>query len=99
MVEVTQQYLIGEVSLRLAQLQAVVLEPSLARAVAQLRGEAETSPLGALPAVLIRTFDMTDAICLDSLARGDMTVFFSQVASAAELREFGVCAGLIEDSD
>ena len=99
MVEVTQQYLVGEVSVRLAQLQAVVGEPSLARAVAQLRREAETSPPGALSVVLIRALEMTDAICLDSLARGDTTAFSCQVASGAELREFGVCAGLIEDSD
>jgi hypothetical protein len=97
-VEVTQQYLVGEVSLRLAALQAAVLEPSLARAVAQLRREAETSPPEALSAVLIRTLEATDAICLDSLARGDMTAFSSQVASAAELREFGICAGWIEES-
>ena len=95
--EVTQQYLVGEVSLRLGQLQAVVLEPSLARAVAQLRREAETSPPGALSVLMIRALDLTDAICLDSLARGNMTAFGAQVAGAAELREFGICAGLIEN--
>jgi hypothetical protein len=95
---VTQQYLAGEVSVRLAQLQDVVGEPSLARAVAKLRTEAETSPPGALFAVLIRAFEVTDMICLDSLARGDVTAFSCQVASGAELREFGVCAGLIEES-
>ena len=97
--EVTQQYLVGEVSVRLAQLQAVVAEPRLARAVAQLRSEAETSPPSALYVVMIRALEMTDEICLDSLARGDMTAFSSQVASGAELLEFGVCAGLLENSD
>lgn len=95
----TQQYLLGEVSVRLAQLQAMGLEPSLARTVASLRREAETSPPGELPAVLARTFSATDAICLDSLARGDITAFSAQVACAAELREFGACAGLIQDFD
>ena len=95
----TKQYLVGEVSVRLAQLQAVVAEPTLARAVAQLRSEAETSPPDALSVVLIRALEMTDAICLDSLARGDKTAFSSQVASGAQLREFGVCAGLLENSD
>jgi hypothetical protein len=94
---VTQQYLVGEVSLRLAQLQAVVVEPSLARAVATLRGEAEASPPGALSGVLIRALEMTDEICLDSLARGDIPAYSSQVACAAELRCFGVCAGFIEE--
>lgn len=99
MVEVTQEYLVGEVSLRLAQLQAVALEPSLARTISQLRNEAETSPPGALSVVLIRALEMTDAICFDSLARGDMTAFSSQLATGAELREFGICAGLLADSD
>ncbi len=93
----TQQYLAGEVSLRLAQLRAVAVEPSFAGAVAKLRREAETSPPGALTAVLIRTLEMTDAICWDSLARGDMTAFDCQAANGAELREFGVCAGLLAE--
>jgi hypothetical protein len=96
-VEITQQYLAGEVSLRLAQLQAVAVEPSFAGAVAKLRRAAETSPPGALTAVLIRTLEMTDAICWDSLARGDMTAFDCQAANGAELREFGVCAGLLAE--
>jgi hypothetical protein len=96
-VEMTRQYLAGEVSLLLAQLQAVAVEPSFARAVAKLRTEAETSPPGALTAVLIRTLELTDAICWDSLARGDMTAFNIQAATGAELHEFGVCAGLLEE--
>jgi hypothetical protein len=36
-------------------------------------------------------------LCLESLARGDPPAFDSQAASVARLREFGVCAGLLED--
>jgi hypothetical protein len=93
----TQQYLTGELSLRLAQLQAGAIDQALARAFAHLRREAETSPPVALAAVLIRTLEVTDGLCWDSLARGDATAFTGQAASAAELREFGVCAGLLED--
>jgi hypothetical protein len=93
----TQQYLAGEVSLLLAQLQAVAVEPPFAREVAKLRTDAETSPPGVLTAVLIRALEATDTVCWDSLARGDMTAFNCQAATGAELREFGVCAGLLDE--
>jgi hypothetical protein len=96
--EMTQQYLAGQLSLLLAQLQAVAVEPSRALAVAELRREAETRPPGSLSAVLIRTLEVIDASCWDSLARGDMTAFEREAATGAELREFGVCAGLLEES-
>jgi hypothetical protein len=95
----TQQYLTGELSLLLAQLQAVAIDQAVLRAIAHLRREAETSPPSALAAVLIRSLEVTDGLCWDSLARGDTTAFTSQAASAAELREFGVCAGLLDEDD
>jgi hypothetical protein len=60
----TQQYIAGEFSLRLAQLQAVT----------------------------------PDEVCWDSLTRADTTAFDRQAATAAQLREFGVCAGLIDEA-
>lgn len=93
----TQHYLTGELSMRLAQLQAVAIDQGFARAIAHLRREAETSRPSALSAVLIRTLEVTDGLCWDSLARGDTTAFNSQAASAAELREFGVCAGMLDE--
>lgn len=97
-VGMTQQYLSGELSLLLAQLQAVAIDQAFARAIAQLRREAETSPPAALNGVLIRTLEVTDGLCWDSLARGDTTAFNRQAAGGAELREFGVCAGLLEEA-
>ena len=93
----TQQYLTGELSMRLAQLQTVAINRAFAHAIAHLRQEAETSRPSALGAVLISTLEVTDRLCWDSLARGDVTAFNSQAASAAELHEFGVCAGMLED--
>jgi hypothetical protein len=40
--------------------------------------------------------EVTDGLCWDSVAREDATAFTSRAASAAELREFGVRAGLLE---
>jgi hypothetical protein len=48
----TQQYIAGELSLRLGQLQAMATDQERAREVARLRHEAETVPLAALGSML-----------------------------------------------
>ena len=93
----TQQYLAGELSLRLARLQAVAGNQASVRAVAHLRQEAETGPLTALASVATRALALTDDLCWDSLERGNAVAFSQQAAISAELREFGVCAGLLEE--
>jgi hypothetical protein len=92
----TQQYLAGELSLLLARLQAATNQPS-ARAVARLRREAETWPLVALASVVVRALALTDTLCWDSLQRGDAAAFTRQAALCAELRDFGICAGWLEE--
>ena len=94
----TQQYLAGEFSLLLAHLQAGPIDPAFAPALARLRRDVETSPPRALSAVLIRTLELTDGLCWDSLARGDATAFGCQAATGAQLREFGICACLLDES-
>jgi hypothetical protein len=94
---VTQQYLVGEVSLLLAQLEVAAGDGSVSRTVAQLRREAESSPPAALGLLLARTFELTDCLCLDSLARGDVTAFLSQAATGERLRDFAVCARLLDE--
>ena len=93
----TQQYLAGEMSLLLARLQAVATHQASARDVTRLRHETECGPLTALGSVAIRALALTDTLCWESLCRGDTTAFARQAMVCAELREFGVCAGLIED--
>lgn len=93
----TQQYLVGELSLLLAQLETAAGSGSVSRAVAQLRREAEACPPAALGPVLARTFELTDCLCLDSLARGDALAFRSQAVAGEQLRDFGVCAGLLNE--
>jgi hypothetical protein len=93
----TQQYLAGELSVLLARLQAVATNQGAVGDVAQLRREAETGPVTALPSLVVQALALADGLCWDSLERGDPAAFTCQVAICAELRDFGVCAGLLEE--
>lgn len=93
----TQQYITGELSLRLAQLQAAATDPERARELGRLRYEAETTPLTALGAVVVRALGLADRLCWDSLGRGDALAFGRQASLCGDLWEFGVCARLLED--
>ncbi len=93
----TQQYVAGELSLRLGELQAVATGQERAREVARLRYEAETVPLAALGSVVVRALGLADRLCWDSLGCGDASTFSRQAAICAELWEFGICARLFEE--
>jgi hypothetical protein len=93
----TQQYLAGELSVLLGQLQAVATNHAAVRDVAQLRREAETGPVTALPSLVVRALVLTDRLCWDSLEQGDTAAFTCQAAICAELRDFGICARLLQD--
>jgi hypothetical protein len=93
----TQHYLAGELSLRLARLQDVAVGQERECAVEQLRKEAETVPIPSLPSVLARTLMFGDALCWESLTRGDVAAFSAQAAICADLLEFGRSAGLLRD--
>ena len=93
----TQQYIAGELSLLLAQLRMAATTEASARDVAGLRQEAETLPLGALFSVTARAIALADVMCWGSVARGDTATFSRQATAAAELYEFGLCAGLLEE--
>jgi hypothetical protein len=93
----TRQYVAGELSLRLGQLQAVATDQEHAREVARLRYEAETVPLAALGSVVARALGLADRLCWDSLGCGDALAFSRQAAICTELWEFGICARLCEE--
>ena len=93
----TQQYLAGELSLRLARLQEVATNRGFVPELVCLRREAETGPLAALPWVLVRALTLGDGLCWDALDRGEIAAFTDRAAVCAELCEFGVCAGLLEE--
>jgi hypothetical protein len=94
---VTRQYINGELSVRLAELQAVALSQESAGEAAQLRLEAEAAPLGVLPLVALRALDFMRGLCWESLARGDLGAFNRQATVGAELREFAVSARLLAE--
>jgi hypothetical protein len=91
----TQQYVAGELSLRLGQLDMVATDQERSGEVARLRHEVETTPLATLGSVAVRALGLADALCWDSLTRGDTTSFAHQAVICVELHEFGVCAGLL----
>jgi hypothetical protein len=93
----TQQYLSGELSTLLYQLRTVTTCPQHAREVERLRLQAETLPVGALGRVMACALDLTEALCWESLARGDAAAFARQAEVSAQMYEFGVCAGLLAD--
>jgi len=91
----TQQYLFGELSLLLARLQDATNDQASTRDIARLRREAETTPLAALRTVVMRALALSDALCWDSLQRGETTMFSRQATISAELYDFGDCSGLL----
>lgn len=95
MLTVTRQYLIGELSVRLEQLQAAA--PAAGRELADLRCQVETRPVTWLPAELAGALALADGACWDSLDRGDAAAFACQAAIGADLRLFGACARLLDD--
>jgi hypothetical protein len=92
----TQQYLIGEMSVRLEELQAAA-DQDASRNVASLRHETETRPPAFLASAAARALALADDMCWDSLSQGDTDAFARQVGISAELRLFGVCAGLLDE--
>ena len=92
----TQQYLVGELSVLLAQLQTVAADDEAAGRVADLRRAAEEHGPCALAGVEACALEITDRLCRSSLLRGDVVGFDRQAAAGARLWEFGLCAGLIQ---
>jgi hypothetical protein len=91
----TQEYLIGEVSVRLEQLQAATAKSQVD--VARLRREVETKPVTSLAATVTRVLALADGMCWDSISRGDVDEFDQQARISADLRLFGLCARLFPD--
>lgn len=93
----TRQYLVGELSILLGRSQAAAPSQAWARSAALLRREAETRPPEALASVTTRAIALANDMCWASLTCADTKIFARQAKIAADLQEFGVCAGLLED--
>lgn len=92
----TQQYLIGEMSVHLAELRAVA-DGDPAEVLARLQHEVESGPVSALAPAARRAIAVADVFCWQSLSRGDIEAFGRQAEVSADLRMFGVCARLLAD--
>jgi hypothetical protein len=92
----TQQHLIGELSVCLEQLQAVTGHHA-AQDVARLRHQVEMSPPASLGVAALRALALADGLCWESLSCGDVAAFTRQAKASAVLHQFGVCAGLLPD--
>jgi len=97
MVEMTQQYIIGELTLRLMLLQASAPSDESAGEFQRLRLETETASFEALPYMAMHALDLVRGLCRDSLARGDLKTLTDQATMAADLREFAVSASLLAE--
>lgn len=93
-IAVTQQYLKGELSLRLGE---ACDEPDDATrgALAALRHRVEDAPVAALPALAAEAVNAVDAACWSALTCGDLATFDRRCRTCTQLREFATCAGLI----
>lgn len=91
----THQYVVGEMSLLLARLHAAAGSDESAAEFEGLRQEAEHRTPSDLTDIEIRALALADAVCWESVHRGDCAAFEQQSAVAAELLEFGVCAGIL----
>jgi hypothetical protein len=94
-VELTRQYLAGELSLLLARVPVVATEPASVEAAVRLRHLAETVPISDLGGIVVRALALTNSLCWESLERGDVAAFAQQTEMGAELHEFGVCSRLL----
>ena len=93
----TQQYLAGELSVILGEVQAAATNEARARQAWDLRLEVESAPVTALPSAAARALALINSLCWESLALGDTAAFACQAAVCAELHEFAVCAHLLDE--
>jgi len=91
----TQQYIRGELSLRLGALSTKQECDAVYVALIDLRQRVECAPLSALPDLAAEAMDLVDAVCLASLEKGDLAAFDRECRDGASLHVFATCAGLL----
>jgi hypothetical protein len=89
----TRQYLVGEFSAILGDLQDAGIDEVARGEVHRLRRQVEALPPTMLATPLIRAAELIERLCWRSLIRGDLQALMREMAVADELREFGACAG------
>jgi hypothetical protein len=91
---VTQQYLLGQFSVLLEDVQPPAGE--WLAAVRELRSEVESCALSMLPRLAREAIGLTDLMCWSALDQGDLDGFCGCARSAAALGEFIDTAGLLQ---
>lgn len=89
----TQQYIVGQLSSLLAELETAREE--WRAAVRDLRRDVETSPLPMLPELAREAMTLTDKICWSALELGDVGRFRRHAQTAVALHDFSASAGLL----
>ena len=92
----TQQYLIGQFSLLLADM-APPPGDRCEAAVHDLREEVERSPVQMLPKLAREAMVLSDVMCWGALERGDAIGFCRYAKAAVALGEFTDAAGLLPE--
>jgi len=90
----TQQYIVGEFSLLLAELGAGRVGALRGR-VDSLRHRVEHTPVPSLSCLVPEALDLADAVCWTALAQGDADDFRRRSRTAAALAEFAAGADLL----
>ena len=90
----TQQYIVGQFSVLLEDLQPPSGE--WFEAVRRLRSEVESCPLSMLPRLAQEAIGLTDRICWSAVEQGDVSSFCGYARSAAALGEFFDSARLLQ---
>jgi hypothetical protein len=98
-VGVTTQYITGELSVLLGELQKMVPDERLARDVGRLRVEVEAAPFEELQVVALRAKELMRRLCSECLVRGDIRNLCRQATWGAELMEFFDCASLLQEGE
>lgn len=96
--EMTQQYLVGELSSLLGELVVVSSDTWTVGAITQLREEAQGTPPRALGPVVERAVAVANRACRDAVAAGGITALLRALTICTALRELGVCAGYLSDA-
>jgi hypothetical protein len=91
---VTQQYVLGELSVLVGRL-CPDGRCSLAPRVADLRHRVEQASLCGLGPLVAEAMEIAEAACWQLLEQADIDGFEREAAVTAALHEFAVCAGLL----
>lgn len=92
----TEQYLVGELSALLADLQPVA-DDRLGAALRALRREVEARPPSRLRPLAERAVTLSESICWVTMDCGDMARFCDAVDAAVRMKDFTLSANLLPE--